>query len=283
MWSRTLCVAGVGAGLIVLAGCGATNISGSAAPQGAGATPAGSGARIASVADLGALVQHNASAKSSVHEDMTMTIPGAGDIAATADMKFAGARSAVDMTMTLPSVGAMRVIVDGSNVYLKLPSALSGALGSSGKPWIREDLTGTDAIAKSLGSTANLADQSDPSQLLDKIKSAGTITKVTQEQVDGVATTHYAINVDVRKMAASMASGDTEKQALGQLTATTIPFDIWVNSDNLPVRIVTQLAFSDPTTDTPAEIALTANYTRWGQPVTITAPPAGQVGSLDGH
>jgi hypothetical protein len=280
MRSRTLFVAGVGAGLITLAGCGATNISGSAAPQ--GATP-GSGTTIASVADLGAVVQQNASAKSSVHEDMTMTIPGAGNIAATADMKFAGAQSAVDMTMTLPSVGSLRVIVAGANVYLKLPSALSGALSASGKPWIKEDLTGNDAIAKSLGSTANLADQSDPSQLLDKIKSAGTITKVTHEQVDGVATTHYAINVDVKKMAGSLASGDAEKQALGQLTATTIPFDIWVNSDNLPVRIVTQLAFSDPTTNSPEQIALTANYTKWGQPVTVAAPPADQVGSLDGH
>jgi hypothetical protein len=31
------------------------------------------------------------------------------------------------------------------------------------------------------------------------------------------------------------------------------------------------------------QVALTANYTNWGQPVSITAPPADQVGSLDGH
>jgi hypothetical protein len=285
MRSRTLLVAGVGAAVIALAGCSPTSISGSAAPQGAGAPAASSsGERISTVADLGAVVQHNASAKNSVHVQMTMSIPGAGGIDASGDMKFAGARSAVRMTMTLPSLGDMQMVMVEGTVYLKLPSDLAGMMGAgSTKPWVKVDLDASDPTAKSLGSAADLAGQSDPSALIEQIKSAGTITKVTQEQIDGEQTTHYAITVDAKKLAGTMPSDDTQKQALSALGVTTIPFDVWVDSADLPVRVVTRIAYPDPTGGQSQEVAMTANYTHWGQPVSITAPPADQVGTFGGH
>jgi hypothetical protein len=289
MLRKTLLVAGAGAALIALSACGPDNIAGSATSQGSGgaaaassgpssSAPSGDSQKISTVADLGALVQHNASAKNSVHVQMDMSIPGAGAISAQGDMKFAGTQSAEQMTMTVPGAGAMQMVIVGGNFYMKLPAALS----SSDKPWVKVDTSGNDALSQSLGSTASLADQTDPTQLIDKIKSAGTITNTTHEQLNGEATTHYSINVDVKKMAANMASTDTEKQALSQLGATTMPFDIWVNSDNLPVKIVTKIAFPDPTSGKSEQVSMTALYTNWGQPVTVTAPPADQVGTLGG-
>lgn len=285
MRSKLLLVAGVGAAIVALSACGPNNVAGSATPQGgSGAASQSQGAsggdsqKISTVADLGALVQHNASQKNSVHVQMDMSIPGAGAISAQGDMKFAGAQSAVQMTMNVPGAGAMQMVVVDGNFYMKLPAALA----ASDKPWVKIDVSGNDALSKSLGSTANLADQTDPTQLIDKIKSAGTITNTTHEQLNGEDTTHYSINVDVKKMADSMASTDSEKAGLSQLGATTMPFDIWVNSDNLPVKIVTKVAFPDPTTGKSSQVSMTALYTNWGQPVTVTAPPADQVGTLGG-
>jgi hypothetical protein len=279
MRSRTLLVAGIGAALVTLAGCGGTSINGSATAQGGGGAPGVS--KIASVADLGALVQHNASGKNSAHIQLAMTIPGAGAITAAGDMKFAGAQSAEQMTMTLPGVGDMQMVMVGKTVYMKVPSSLAGIAGApSTKPWTKIDLNGSSALSKSLGSTANLADQTDPTQLINQIAKAGTITSVRSETLDGVATKHYTITVDVQKMIATMGAGANaaEQQAMSALGVKSMPFDIWVNSDNLPVKITNKVAVSGLTGSGASEVDMTVTYTNWGETVNIQPPPADQVG-----
>lgn len=277
MRSRTLLVAGVGAAVFALAGCAQHTISGSAAPQGAAAQAGGVSTTAASVADLGAAVQHNAAEKNSVHVDMNVTVPGAGALTASGDMRFAGTKSAVHLTMDLPSVGSMEMVVVDGTFYMKLPAGLSSLMGGSDdKPWAKVDLGSTDAITQSLGSTADFANQVDPTQMINQIKSAGTITKVTHETLNGQQTTHYAITVDVAKLAGA------EKASMAGLGVSTLPFDIWVNSDN-PVRIITKVGYADPVSGSSQQVAVTVNYSNWGQPVTVTAPPADQVGTLDGH
>lgn len=295
MRSRTLLVAGVSAALLALAGCGST-VAGTPTAAGGGNTGGGGGGtsqKITTVSDLGAIVQHNASSKNSAHVTMAMNVGGMGAINATGDMKFDGAQSAEQMTMTLPGMGDMQMIVIGTTTYMKIPTdlaGLAGGTGASSKPWTKIDLSGNDALSKSLGSTAGLADQTDPTQLIKKIAQAGTITNVTQDTVDGAPATHYSITVDVQKMLTTMtgSADDTEKQALSQLGLKTMPFDIWVNSDNLPVKITTDMAFSGSAmgaggAGTPTQVDVTVNYTNWGEPVNIQAPPADQVGTLGGN
>jgi hypothetical protein len=262
-----LLVAGVGVAVLALTGCAPNSITGSAAPQGA-AQAGGVSTTAASVADLGAAVQHNAAEKNSVHVEMAVTVPGFGALSASGDMKLAGTKSAVAMTMDVPSVGSMQMVVVDGTSYLKLPTGLAGLMGGSDKPWVKFDLGSDDAVAQALGSTAGFADQVDPTQLINQIKSAGTITKVTHETLNGQPTTHYAITVDVAKLAGA------EKQSMAGLDVKTLPFDIWVDSDNLPVRIITKVGYADPVSGSAQQVAITVNYTAWGQPVNVTAPPA---------
>lgn len=283
MRSRTLLVAGVGAAAIALAGC-STTVSGSAAPQGATGSGGSGAVQIHTVADLGAAVQHNTNEASSVHMAMQMSVPGVGAITATGDARFGGSKTAERMSMAIPSVGDMQMVLVGGTFYMELPSSLSGALGSSGKPWVKFDLSGSNPLAQALGSEANLADQADPTQLLNQISAAGTIKSVTHETLNGQPVTHYSITVDVQKMAESMTGADqSEKQALSQLGISTMPFNIWVNSDNLPVKITTSVAFADPTSGQSQQVQVQVAYTDWGKPVTITAPPAGEVTTLGGN
>jgi hypothetical protein len=282
MRSKLLLVAAFGAGLVALSACGTTTVSGTATAPGAGAPAApaqGAGAQISSVADLGSLVQHSASKKTSTHVTMNMTVSGGGTLTAEGDFKFAGTESAMHMGMTVPSAGDMDMILVDRVFYLKLPANLN----TTGKPWVKIDLNGNDALSKSFGSTVNLAGQSDPTQIIEKFTSSGTITKVSHEDVDGQPTTHYAIAVDVRKLAQSLGAADAEKQALDTLNVSTLPLDVWVNSDGLPVKVVMHIAVANPQTGQAVQVNMTANYTHWGEPVDISAPPADEVGTLDGN
>ena len=276
---RTLLVAGLGAAVLALAGCSST-VTGSAAPQGA------AGGRqqphtAASVSQLGAQVQHTTTEHNTVHMDMTMSVPEAGSIHATGDMRF-GSSVAEKMSMDLPSVGSMDMVLVDGTIYMKLPSSLTQELGT-GKPWAKISLKGDDPLSQSLGSTTDLAGQADPSKLLNQIASSGTITKVTQESLNGQPVTHYAITVDVAKMARTMNGTEQEKEALRELGIKTMPFDIWVDANNLPMKIVTKVAYDNPVSGGSEAVSITVNYSDWGRPVSISAPPQSEVGDLGGH
>ncbi|HEX5119470.1 MAG TPA: hypothetical protein VFW65_30135 [Pseudonocardiaceae bacterium] len=287
MRSKTLLVAGAAVAALALAGCGPSSIIGSAAPQGQqvpqrSATQQDQAGKPAStVADLGAAVKQNTSQHNSVHVTMAMSVPEVGSINSTGDLTFSPSL-AEHMTMAVPSLGNMETVLVNGTMYVKLPAQLANLMGSTGKPWTKFDLGADNPLSASLGSTADVAAQADPTKLLQQI-AAGTITKVTHGTVNGVAATHYTITVDVAKMVAAQSGDQAEEQALQQLGVTSVPFDIWVDSNDLPLRIVTHVAYAEPGTNQSEQVTITINYTDWGKPVTISAPPADQVGSLDGH
>ena len=276
---KTLLVAGIGVALITLAGCGGNAVNGAASAQGAGGAPQGSPGQIKTVADLGAIVQHNTGAKNAAHMTMTMNVSGMGAINASGDVKFGGGQTAEHMTMTMPSIGDMEMIMIGTTSYVKVPSSMAGMPGmTSSKPWTKFDMNSMGAGTNSLGSTANLANQADPTQLISTITQAGTITNVTHDSVG----THYTITVDMQKMIANLSGNNAaaQKQAMSQWGIKSMPFDIWVNSDNLPVKITTDLAMGGMTGSASSQVGVTVTYTNWGESVTIAAPPADQVSTF---
>jgi hypothetical protein len=285
-------MAGAVAAALALAGCGPTSITGSATSQGH-QVPQGSASQqgqagtsdngpVSTVADLGAAVEHNTAQHNSVHVTMAMSVPEVGSINSTGDLTFSPAL-AEHMTVAVPSLGNMETVLVNGTMYVKLPGQLAGLLGNTGKPWTKFDLGGDNPLSRSLGSTADVAAQADPTKLLQQIAAAGTITKVTHETVNDVPATHYAITVDVAKMVAPQSGDQSEAMELQQLGVSTVPFDIWVDSNDLPLRIVTHVAYAEPGSSQPEQVTITINYTDWGKPVTISAPPADQVASLDGH
>jgi hypothetical protein len=86
--------------------------------------------------------------------------------------------------------------------------------------------------------------------------------------------------VDVQKMIATMGTGmsASEQQAMSALGVRSMPFDIWVDSDNLPVKITTKTTTSGLTGSGASEVDMTVTYTNWGESLNIQAPPADQVG-----
>lgn len=275
---RTWFAAGLGAVLLAVTACAPATLTGTARPRVRPTPPRP--AAVLSVSDLGAAVRHSATQHDSVHVDVTMTIPATGRITASGDLRF-GSSVAERMTMTMPGVGDLRMVLVHGRVYLRLPDGLAGALGSA-KPWSEVDAGGSNPLTESLGSETSVAGRADPTQLVQQVAQAGTITRVTSESLGGTPTTHYAATVDVARLVATTGN-ERQRAALSELDVRTMPFDIWVDGDRLPVRIVSELAYADPISGDSERVDLAATYTRWGEPVAITTPPADQVGSLGRH
>lgn len=277
MRSWTPVVAGL-AVLAAVAGC-ATDITGQPGPR----VPDGGNAQVASVADLGTVVRHSADAKRSVHVEGSVSVPDQGVLTAVGDATFGGDHASAQITMNLPGLGQFDLVVVDTAVYMKLPASMLSELNlPAAKPWVETPLDGTTG-SSALGSTVNLATEMDPTHMIEEIKSAGRITGTTQEEVNGVQTTHYAITVDVKTLAETMTDNPGEEAALSQATVPTIPFDLWVDTSDLPVRIVSTMFLTGTATAKPHQVTQTTNYSDWGEQVSVNAPPADEVTPIGGH
>jgi hypothetical protein len=187
------------------------------------------------------------------------------------DVKF-------QMSMEMPGMGTMDMILINKVIYMKLPDSMKQSSGLA-KPWVKITEDGKDPLSKALsGSMAGIEDSADVGKALQKIKDAGEITKTSDETLDGQKVKHYWITLDVKKMAA--VSSATEKKSLEEaekLGIKTMDMELWVNQENLPVKITMKIPAGGQT----AEIKMT--YSDWGAPVDIKAPANDQIGTLPGN
>jgi len=154
--------------------------------------------------------------------------------------------------------GTMDVVLQGTDLYLRSP-LLSLAL-PSGKTWIKVDLS-KQAKAGGLDLSKILAQ--DPTQALDALQNASSVVQVGQAQSGGVTLTHY--RATITKSAATGIGGGT--------------YDVWVGDDGYIHRVRTVVA---GTGSTAAAVRATSNLSGFGEPVTVTVPPASQTATSNG-
>jgi hypothetical protein len=154
---------------------------------------------------------------------------------------------AADFTMTMPD-GPTHLIVLDKAIYLQRQA----------KPWARYS-AGSAELAESMTAQADIGRQ------LARMQAAGTITGTASEYIDGRRTTRYSIDVDVAKLAGverdSVVQGGLRE--LRKQGVTRIPYQLWLDDENLPVKVVVTL---------PGQTS-TVRYTKWGEPIEVTAPP----------
>lgn len=238
---------------------------------------------------------------------LTMTISGLGSAAGATitgsgvyDNDARQAQLSMDMsglTKALPTASAsggaltepIEEVVSDGHLYLKL-GAVGKLLGIT-TPWV--ELTGTDALAKSLtGSSGMNLDPNDTKSLGTDYLSylqgvAGTVTEVGTEAVDGIDATHYKAELDLAKLMA--AAGDklspeakSRMQSQMDKVSGTMPVEVWVGSDGLVRRVTLSFDLSAMgMAGAKGSMAFTMDFTDLGQPVVVTVPPADQVSPLD--
>lgn len=206
-------------------------------------------------------------------------------ITASGSIKFAD-RSA-DLVETLPggqgSSGETR-FVDGT-LYARLPGSLLARL-SHGREWVSVDVAQLSAHGDGSFQQLLIDSPSDPTAVLGFLRGAGgTVRKVGPENVDGVPTTRYVVdlNLDRAAQGQDQTTQRSVRQLENQLGSHTLPAQVWIDEQGRVRRIMLHEKLkgtADSARQGNVTVDVTATLADFGTPVTITAPPANQVADL---
>jgi hypothetical protein len=163
-------------------------------------------------------------------------------------------------------------VLDGSSLYLKM--------GFLSDKWIKQDLDD-----ESVASAAQFAE--DPTKVLAWLAAAGdSVSEVGSEEIRGEQATHYRAQLDLRQAASSLDADAREEleSALEMLGTHTLPVDLWVNGDGLPVRVRYEMSFAGSEIEQlkDAKTTFSVDYFDWGKPVTVTVPDPSEVEDASG-
>lgn len=236
----------------------ATATSPAASAPAAGATPT-------TVADLGAELLSGARSITSAHLDMKISVAGSTVHGWGVEKVSNGRLVAMDLTENVSNAVTLRIIIVGGKTYAKLPQQAN----PGGKPYVLVSPHSSDPTVRQFASLASSATGVGSVKMYGQfVRAAKTITVVGHDTVDGVGATHYTIDVDPTKIPNTSA---LSSQALAASGLKSIPLGLWVDDQGRPVKLTENLHVQGQTV---TMLSLIGHY---NQPVTITAPPAGQV------
>ncbi|MFC5721878.1 hypothetical protein ACFP1Z_17030 [Streptomyces gamaensis] len=253
-----------------------------------------SGAAKTPVQALQAAFKKTSAAKSAkVH--MTVSAPEGAGTAAGTEVTMDGVvgwnPGVMDMTMSGAGAaaagaaggdGKTRMIMIDNVMYTQLPagSMKDAPEAMRGKKWMKLDAKSAPnaALQKSMGSKMDSANQ-DPSKQMATLLDSPNLKRVGEEKVNGTSAQHYKGTLTVDDMAKGTASAEVmdakEREALletvKQAGIKSYDTDIWVNGDNLPVKMTVVMDSAQ------GKMKMSADYTDYGTKVDVKAPAAGEV------
>ncbi|RSN12037.1 hypothetical protein DMC63_29345 [Streptomyces sp. WAC 05977] len=278
------------AAVLALSACGGEKQPGAAAPA-----PAPSEQKSLLSAPLGDPIQLVALTRESTKKaksfKMTMeTVAGTEKNTVTGQGVHEGDNTKFSMVMDDVSKKVEVLFVDNT-FFFKLGADDKAELKTD-KAYVKISADGQDPISQLLGKMMSKAvKESDPSRTLEQISKAGKITKSDQVELNGERTNHYLIEIEVEKVIALIVGevgvpfpADVQQKLDEKLKGknVTIPTELWLNADQLPVQVVSDASAFVKAMGAPGDgvAKTTVKYTDWGSPVNVTAPPADQVGDL---
>jgi hypothetical protein len=213
-------------------------------------------------ADFATKVPAALQAKSTFHSVDTTTDED-GPTITTSDLKVTSAGT--DLSATIDT--GQSVLRIGGKFYGKG----DGLTEDPAKPWKVWDPAGTSKDPMAALTGVQLQIQSAGALTHQLLAGAAYATKFTSAEgpvVGGASTTQYTITVDAPKAAAAKALGDYLTSAVvAAQKITDVTAVVLVDQENLPRK----LDFTFGTSKVSAE------FSKFGDPVTITAPPAAQI------
>lgn len=214
-------------------------------------------------------------------QSLSMTASGAMDL----DTKLA--RMTVRMSSAdarFPDLGDIEMVMDGFKVYTKYPPEIARSL-TGDKPWALIDAEEmSKAQGVDLGALAQTSG-SDPTQVLQYLNGvSGDVETVGEEEVRGVATTHYRATIDLSKVADQAPEDVREAVRLSikameeQLGKSKLPIEVWIGEDRLVHRMVMSQTGEGP--EGPFSMDVTMELYDFGEPVEVVIPPSSQVADI---
>jgi len=260
---------------VTLGACSGNDNSGGSTPN-TGAQNGGDAPVVAAnLVDLAKSLGEETAAASTAHMTLTGDVAGMS-MTGEGDLRFGADDAAISMNMSTTEGNMSMVFLDGV-LYMKLPQELE-----AGKPWIKIDSSTNSEIAAALGSAnEQLSKSVDPRKALQEFEKAGEITDSEETEIDGKKVTHYTITVDAQKLVDTQTDPAAKAEAQKAVDAgmKEFPVEVWIDEEGLPARFAMEMAAPDGSGST-ATVKMQVDYTQWGEPVDIAAPPAEQIAEL---
>jgi hypothetical protein len=195
------------------------------------------------------------------------------------------AHHAVSAHLTLPALGstttsptALNAELVSNTAYVQVPAAFSQLAG--GAQWISVALPASATTKVTSGFEAAAAAVTDASSIVTTLTAkGGTVTSRSSGVFNGSPVHETVVSVDVAKLLATFSelpSGAAAK--ITGATGATVPVKIWANSAGQLVQISFSHAIT--TGKKSATVAGVLSLSDIDGPVTIAAPPAGEVKAI---
>ncbi|MFE8988623.1 DUF1396 domain-containing protein [Streptomyces collinus] len=213
---------------------------------------------------------------------MKGTVPESGRVEGEAAMRLKPT-IAMSMKMQAPDQAAGETVeIRLVDKAMYLGGGAEMAKEMDGKRWLKFDLSGSDA-AKDLDKMGSPSQaEQNPAAESTFLTGAKDVKKVGSEKVDGVETTHYTGTVTLAELRASLkdSKGETREQReksikqYEKLGVDKLTMDMWVDGEDH----TKQFRMKGQADKGPMDMTIT--FVDYNKPVTVKAPPAGEVADL---
>lgn len=190
------------------------------------------------------------------HVDVSSSASGQ-KIAGSGDGDISGSKPAVKVSIKAGNDKLDSIYTDGL-FYLK-----GGGLAPNDK-WLKVDPSDKSGLGAMLGA---LGANVDPTKSLTMMNGAAKVTKVGEQKIDGADTFKYDVQVPRDNLVKVLGF---PQQIAGMLPAT-IPYTIWVDGENRVRRTDSVLTAAGQ------KVVSSQRFSKFGEKVSIQAPPAAQV------
>jgi hypothetical protein len=113
--------------------------------------------------------------------------------------------------------------------------------------------------------------------MLQSLRGAGSVREVGEEDIDGTPTTHYHAEIDLQKAIEKVPAKYRAIASEGmKMLGNSFPVDVWIDHDGLPRRFAIDIEIPGGQ----GSVKESIDYSDFGAPVTVEAPPAAQVQSM---
>jgi hypothetical protein len=116
-----------------------------------------------------------------------------------------------------------------------------------------------------------------PADMLQSLRGAGSVREVGTQDIDGTPTTHYHAEIDLQKAIDKVPAQYKDVAEKGmKLLGSSFPVDVWIDHDGLPRRFAIDIEMPG----SGGSVTESIDYSDFGAPVNIEAPPADQVQTM---
>jgi hypothetical protein len=214
--------------------------------------------------------------------NMNLSISAAGhDVGGTGSGAIDFSQNAIEVNFTIDTAGQQVPIQEeylGGVLYESIPG-LDQLV--PGKSWISLDMSGLQQAAGQNPTAAGIG--SNPAAMLRVLAQQGnTVVPLGSSTVDGVSVQGYSVAIDAAAIRAKLSQGHLPswmQQALSKVNLGDMRIKVFVDGAGLLRRMTMHMALSSASNGS-VTIDAGMDFSGYGTPVTVTAPPSDQVVSF---